>query len=46
MIGEAYDAWYVALAETLDAPPVTLDRTLRRASRPRGAFRVPPRARR
>lgn len=27
----AYDAWYVALAEALDAPLVTLDRRLSRA---------------
>lgn len=27
----AYDAWYVALAEALDAPLVTLDRRLARA---------------
>lgn len=29
-----YDAWYVALAETLDAPLVTADRRLRRATGP------------
>jgi len=40
----AYDAWYVALAESLDAPLVTLDRRLMRATGPRCAFAVPPRA--
>ncbi len=39
----AYDAWYVALAEALDAPLGTLDRRLSRASGPRCKFRVPPR---
>ena len=38
----AYDAWYVALAEALDAPLVTLDRRLRRATGPRCAFAAPP----
>jgi predicted nucleic acid-binding protein len=37
----AYDAWYVALAEQLEAPLVTLDRKLSRAAGPRCAFRVP-----
>ncbi len=37
-----YDACYVALAEMLDAPLVTLDRRLARASGPRCAFLVPP----
>ena len=37
-----YDAWYVALAEQLQAPLVTLDRRLARASGPRCEFRVPP----
>jgi len=37
----AYDAWYVALAELLDAPLVTLDQRLVRASGPRCAFRSP-----
>lgn len=36
-----YDAWYVALAEALDAPLVTLDRRLARASGPRCAFVTP-----
>lgn len=30
----SYDAWYVALAESLDCPLATLDRRLRRASGP------------
>jgi predicted nucleic acid-binding protein len=38
----AYDGWYVALAEALDAPLVTLDRRLARATGPRCAFRLPP----
>lgn len=36
-----YDAWYVALAEVLDAPLVTLDRRLARATGPRCAFVTP-----
>jgi predicted nucleic acid-binding protein len=38
----SYDASYVALAELLDAPLVTLDDRLRRASGPTCAFRTPP----
>lgn len=38
----AYDAWYVALAESLDARLVTLDGRLARASGPRCAFETPP----
>ena len=37
----SYDAWYVALAETLDLPLVTLDLRLSRASGPRCEFIVP-----
>ncbi|CAN5348592.1 PIN domain-containing protein [soil metagenome] len=37
----AYDAWYVALAEALDAPLITLDHRLIRASGPRCAYVVP-----
>jgi predicted nucleic acid-binding protein len=38
----SYDAWYVALAEQLKAPIVTLDRKLSRAPGPRCTFRIPP----
>ena len=38
----SYDAWYVALAESLDYPLVTLDRRLSRASGPRCEFITPP----
>lgn len=38
----AHDAWYVALAETLDARLVTLDVRLARASGPRCRFETPP----
>ena len=37
-----YDACYVALAELLDAPLVTLDARLARAPGPRCAFLTPP----
>ena len=37
-----YDAGYIALAELLDAPLVTLDRRLARAPGPRCAFLTPP----
>lgn len=37
----AYDAWYVALAEALDAPLATLDRRLARAAGPRCDFALP-----
>lgn len=40
-----YDAWYVALAETLDAKLATLDVKLSRAPGPRCAFATPPRER-
>ena len=39
-----YDASYVALAELLDAPLVTLDRRVARAHGPRCAFLTPPEA--
>ena len=38
-----YDACYVALAELLDVPLVTLDRRLARAPGPRCTVLVPPR---
>lgn len=38
----AYDAWYVAVAEALGAPLVTLDRRVARASGPTCEFRLPP----
>jgi len=37
-----YDAWYVALAEMLDAPLATFDRRLTRATGPRCEFLTPP----
>jgi predicted nucleic acid-binding protein len=37
-----YDAWYVALAETLSAPLATLDARLAKASGPRCRFLVSP----
>ncbi len=39
----AYDAWYVALAESLGWPLVTLDRKMAGASGTHCDFRVPPR---
>ena len=38
----AYDAWYVALAEVLDWPLLTLDRRLSRATGPRCEVIAPP----
>ena len=38
----SYDAWYVALAEALDWPLLTLDRRISRASAPRCEVLVPP----
>jgi predicted nucleic acid-binding protein len=37
----AYDAWYVALAEALDADLATLDLHMSRAAGPRCTFRTP-----
>jgi predicted nucleic acid-binding protein len=38
----SYDAWYVALAESLDAPLATLDRRLAGAHGPICRFSLPP----
>ena len=38
----SYDAWYVAIAEALHCPLVTLDQRLGRASGPRGEVVTPP----
>lgn len=38
----SYDAWYVALAEAVDAPMATLDRRLAGAAEPRCRFLTPP----
>ena len=38
----AYDAWYVAVAESLGWPLVTLDNKMARASGPRCEFCLPP----
>ncbi len=40
----SYDAWYVAVAEWLACPLVTLDMRLSRASGPRCEFLTPPAA--
>ena len=37
-----YDAWYVAVAEALDAPLATLDVRLSHVSGPRCRFQLPP----
>lgn len=39
----SYDAWYVAVAELLDAPLATLDHRLANASGPTCTFRTPTR---
>jgi predicted nucleic acid-binding protein len=36
-----YDAWYVAVAESLDVPLLTLDRRMATATGPRCEFRLP-----
>lgn len=38
----SYDAWYVAVAEDLDLPLATLDRSLAAAPGPRCRFLLPP----
>lgn len=38
----SYDAWYVAVAEALDWPLLTLDRRIGRAGAPRCEVLVPP----
>jgi predicted nucleic acid-binding protein len=38
----AYDAWYVAVAELLDAPLATLDQKLVASAGPTCGFRTPP----
>jgi predicted nucleic acid-binding protein len=38
----SYDAWYIAVAETLDLPLATLDHRLAAASGPRCRFLLPP----
>ena len=40
----SYDAWYVALAEGLECPLVTLDRKLGRAAGPSCVIITPPRS--
>ena len=40
----SYDAWYVAVAEALDCPLVTLDRRLDRATGPTCEVLIPPRS--
>lgn len=37
----AYDAWYVAIAEAFDMPLATLDRRLARSTGPACTFRLP-----
>jgi predicted nucleic acid-binding protein len=39
----SYDAWYIALAESLGASVATLDRRMSQAPGPRCGFEVPPR---
>lgn len=38
----SYDAWYIALAESLGAGVATLDRRMAQAPGPRCAFKMPP----
>ncbi len=38
----SYDAWYVAVAEALDVPLITLDQRLASAPGPKCPFRTPP----
>ena len=39
----SYDAWYIALAESLGASVATLDRRMAQAPGPRCSFETPPR---
>jgi predicted nucleic acid-binding protein len=39
----SYDAWYIALAESLGAGVATLDRRMTQAPGPRCTFETPPR---
>jgi predicted nucleic acid-binding protein len=38
----SYDAWYIALAESLGASVATLDRRMTQAPGPRCSFEIPP----
>jgi predicted nucleic acid-binding protein len=38
----SYDAWYIALAESLGASVATLDRRMAQAPGPRCSFEIPP----
>ena len=40
----SYDAWYIALAESLGVSVATLDRRMAQAPGPRCTFEVPPRS--
>jgi predicted nucleic acid-binding protein len=40
----SYDAWYIALAESLGVSVATLDRRMAQAPGPRCTFEIPPRS--